>query len=141
MTLTDSRITATATSLPEKLKQEIRKTIYYYNKITSQKNQVVFLEIGGNLYLGRVTLNKEGKVLEFTKLTVERMRNVLSRAALWRTHSRLPRDRGKWTVNNGGKCPRDVAIFALDEMQREDLPDLPLYSIIPHESLEGSDTG
>lgn len=141
MSITDTRITATATFLPDKLKQEIRKTLYYYNKITTKKNHVVFLEIGENLYLGRVTLNKEGEVLAFTRLTIERMRSVLSTAALWRTQSRLPRDSGKWIVSNGGKCPRDVAVFALDEMQRDDLPDLPLYSITSKESLKGSDTG
>lgn len=141
MSITDTRITATATSIPDKLKQEIRKTLHYYNKITSKKNHVVYLEIGENLYLGRVTLDKEGEVLAFTRLTVERMRSVLSTAALWRTQSRLPRDSGKWIVSNGGKCPRDVAIFALYEMQREDLPDLPQYSIPTRESPEGSDTG
>ena len=50
MTLTDSRITATATGIPDKLREEIRRVIYYYNQNTLESNRVVFLEIDDTYY-------------------------------------------------------------------------------------------
>lgn len=139
--MTDSRITATATGIPEKLKEEIRRVLYYYNQNTMDSNRVVFLEINGIHYKGRVTLDDKGNVAAFRKLTVENMRMILSAAGRWRTRVRFSRDETNWWITNGGKCPRDVAYFAVYEVSPDDLPDLPQYSISIRESLEGSDTG
>lgn len=139
--MTDSRITATATGIPEKLKEEIRRVLYYYNQNTMDSNRVVFLEINGIHYKGRVTLDDKGNVAAFRKLTVENMRMILSAAGRWRTRVRFSRDETNWWITNGGKCPRDVAYFAVYEVSPDDLPNLPQYSISTRESPKGSDTG
>ena len=129
MTLTDSRITATATGIPEKLMEEIRRVLCYYNQNSLESNRVVFLEIDGIYYKGRVTLDDKGNVTAFRKLTVDNMRIVLSAAGRWRTRVRYSRDEINWRVTNGGKCPRDVAYFAIYEMSPENLPELAKFRI------------
>ena len=125
--MTDSRITATATNIPEKLMREIKKVINYYNSISPEAQHIVFLEIDGIYYKGRVTLDDKGRVVGYSKMTVEKMRSILTRAAMWRTMAKISRYEQRWVVNYGGKCPRDVAIFAVYEMQPTDLPDLLIY--------------
>lgn len=139
--MTDSRITATATGIPDKLKEEIRRVIYYYNQNALESNRVVFLEINDIYYKGRVTKNENGEVIAFRKLTVDAMRTILTVAGRWRTRVRFTKSETNWRIVNGGKCPRDVAYFAVYEMSTEDLPNLPIYSISPTKSEEGSNTG
>ena len=129
MTMTDSRITATATGIPDKLREEIRRVIYYYNQNTLESNRVVFLEIDDTYYKGRVTKNENGEVVAFRKLTVDAMRTILTTAGRWRTRVRFTKTETNWWIVNGGKCPRDVAYFAVYEVSPDDLSDLPIYSL------------
>lgn len=137
----NSRITTTATNIPEKLREEIGRAVTHYNNNTHEAYRIVFLEIDGIYYKGRVFIDDKGNLVSYVKLTIEKMRDILTAAAQWRTRVNYSRYESGWVVKNGGRCPRYVAYFAIYEMPPEDLPDLPIYSLSSNKLHEESDTG
>ena len=123
------RITATAAGEPEALAKEISKALLNYNNQVVDSQKVVFLDINGNYYKGTVVRDSNGKPIDYHKVTVEKMRVILTSSAAWRTLHKYSSTECGWMVKNGGACPRYVAVFAVSELQPDDLPDLAVFRI------------
>lgn len=124
-----NRIITTAWGNPEGLAKEIVKALTNYNNQVSDSQKVVFLEINGDYYKGTVKKDQNGKPAEYHKLTVEKMRAILTTSAAWKTKHKYSSTESGWMVKNGGACPRQVAVFAVYHLQPEDLPELSLFRI------------
>lgn len=124
-----NRIITTATGNPEALLKEVSRALVNYNNQVMDSQKVVFLEIDGNYYIGTVTRDGNGKPTDFHKLTVDKMRSVLTASSSWRTQHKYSSTESGWMVKNGGACPRQVAVFAVYHLQPEDLPELSLFRI------------
>ena len=124
-----NRIVTTAWGNPEGLSKEISKALANYNNQVSDSQKVVFLEIDGDYYKGTVKKDRNGKPTEYHKLTVEKMKAILTTAATWRTLHKFSSTESGYMAKNGGACPRQVAVFAVYHLQPEDLPELSLFKI------------
>ena len=89
---------------------------------------MVFLEINEVYYKGTVTKDRKGDLADH-RLTVEKMKAILTSAAAWRTLHKYSSTESGWMVKNGGACPRDVAVFAVYHLQPEDLPEIEVIRI------------
>lgn len=125
----NNRITVTAAGNPETLVKEITKALLNYNKQVIDSQRVVFLEIDGKYYKGTVTKDSKGDLIDYHKLTVEKMKAILTSSAAWRTMHKYSSTEYGWMVKNGGACPRDVAVFAVYHLQPEDFPELAVFRI------------
>ena len=122
------RITVTAAGNPEVLAKEIAKALLNYNNQVTDSQKVVFLEINEVYYKGTVTKDRKGDLADH-RLTVEKMKAILTSAAAWRTLHKYSSTESGWMVKNGGACPRDVAVFAVYHLQPEDLPEIEVIRI------------
>lgn len=123
------RITVTAAGNPEALAKEIVRAVLNYNNQVTDSQKVVFLEINGEYYKGTVSRDNSGNPIDYHKLTVEKMKVILTNSAAWRTLHKYSSTEYGWMVKNGGACPRDVALFAVYHLQPEDLPELSVFRI------------
>ena len=114
-----NRIITTAWGNPEGLAKEIVKALMNYNNQVSDSQKVVFLEINGDYYKGTVKKDRNGKVTDYHKLTIEKMRAILTASATWRTLHKYSSSESGWMVKNGGACPRQVAVFAVYHLQSQ----------------------
>ena len=124
-----NRIITTAWGNPEGLVKEIVKALMNYNNQVSDSQKVVFLEIDGDYYKGTVKKDRNGKVTDYHKLTIEKMRAILTASATWRTLHKYSSTESGYMPKNGGSCPRQVAVFAVYHLQPEDLPELSVFRI------------
>lgn len=125
----EGRITTTAAGNPEALAKEITKALLNYNNQVLDSQKVVFLEIDGRYYKGTVTKDSKGDLTDYHKLTVEKMKAILTSSAAWRTMHKYSSTEYGWMAKNGGACPRDVAVFAVYHLQPEDVPELAVFRI------------
>ena len=125
----NNRIITTAWGNPEGLAKEIVKALMNYNNQVSDSQKVVFLEINGDYYKGTVKKDQNGKVTDYHKLTIEKMRAILTTSATWRTLHKFSCTESGYMAKNGGACPRQVAVFAVYHLQPEDLPELTVFRI------------
>lgn len=123
------RITVTAAGNPEVLAKEIAKALLNYNNQVTDSQKVVFLEINEVYYKGTVTKDHKGDPTDYHRLTVEKMKAILTTAAAWRTLHKYSSTESGWMVKNGGACPRDVAVFTVHHLQPEDLPEIEVIRI------------
>lgn len=128
------RITTTAYGSPEGLTKEITRALLNYNNQVKDSQKVVFLEINEVYYKGTVTKDHKGNLTDYHKLTVEKMKAILTSAATWRTIHKYSSFESGWMAKNGGSCPRDVAVFAVYHLQPEDLPELGVFRISRRET-------
>ena len=125
-----NRIVTTAWGNPEGLAKEIVKALMNYNNQVLDSQKVVFLEeINGDYYKGTVTKDQNGKVTDYHRLTIEKMRAILTTSATWRTLHKYSSSESGWMVKNGGACPRQVAVFAVYHLEPEDLPEFTVFRI------------
>lgn len=124
-----NRIITTAWGNPEGLSKEISKALANYNNQVSDSQKVVFLEINGDYYKGTVKKDRNGKPTEYHKLTVEKMKAILTTSATWRTLHKYSSSESGWMVKNGGACPRWVSVIAVYHLQPEDLPEFKVFRI------------
>ena len=125
----EGRITATAYGNPEGLTHEIIRAILNYNEQVTDSQKVVFLDIDGKYYKGTVTKDSRGDLTDYHKLTVEKMKAILTSSAAWRTMHKYSSTEYGWMAKNGGACPRDVAVFAVYHLQPENVPELAVFRI------------
>lgn len=124
-----NRIITTATDIPAKLAEEVSRALGNYNNQVPEALKIVFLEIGGIYYKGTIVRDTKGKPIDYHKLTIERMKSILTSSAAWKTRHRYSSTESGWMVKNGGSCPRHVAVFAVYELQPDDLPGLQVFRI------------
>lgn len=124
-----NRITVTAAGHPAALAKEIAKALTNYNNQVTDSQKVVFLDIAGTYYKGTVIRDNNGKLTDYHKVTVEKMKAILTSSAAWRTLHKYSSTECGWMVKNGGACPRDVAVFAVYHLQPEDLPEMGIFRI------------
>ncbi len=125
----NNRILTTAWGNPEGLAKEIAKALVNYNNQVTESQKVVFLEINEDYYKGTVTKDQNGKPTKYHKLTVEKMKAILTTSAAWRTKHKYSSTESGWMVKNGGACPRQVAVFAVYHLNPEDLPELMVFRV------------
>lgn len=123
------KITATATFIPEKLTQEIEKAITKYNENTTTENQIVFVDVSGRYDLSTLKYDSDGNISGHHRIGIESMRELLSYSANWRTRSYGDPELG-WIIQDGGYCPKRVAIHATKRTTPEDMPKIPVYSLM-----------
>lgn len=124
------RITVTAAGNPEALAKEIVKALLNYNKQVTDSQKVVFLEeINGEYFKGTVSRDSNGKPTDYHRLTVEKMKAILTSSAAWRTLHKYSSTEYGWMVKNGGVCPRWVASYAMSQVHPEDFPELAVFRI------------
>lgn len=125
----ERRIVTTAYGSPEGLAKEIARALLNYNNQVTESQKVVFLEIDGDYYKGTVTRDDNGKPKDYHKLTVEKMKAILTSAATWRTQHKYSSTESGWMAKNGGACPRHVAVFAVYHLHPKDLPEMAVFRI------------
>lgn len=123
------KITTTATFIPEKLTQEIEKAIAKYNENVKKPEKIVFVEEYGYYNLSTLKYDPEGNISGHHKIGVDSLQEILSYCAAWRTRVRGDPELG-WVIQSGGYCPKRVAIYAARRTKPEDMPKIPVYSLV-----------
>ena len=123
------KITTTATFIPEKLTQEIEKAIAKYNENVTTENCIVFVEVSGKCNLSTLKYDSDGNISGHHRIGIESMRELLSYSANWRTRSYGNPELG-WIIQDGGYCPKRVAMYATKRTTPEDMPKIPVYSLM-----------
>lgn len=125
----NSKVITTATTIPDKLNREIEKAITKYNENTPTEENIVFVEISGKNSLSILKYDSEGNISGHHKIGVDSLREMLSYCAAWRTRSYDDPELG-WIVQGGGYCPDWIARYAARRPKPEDMPKIPVYSLV-----------